>query len=63
MRARSAKPAVPLRRGLGYAFGTQWELVNDYMGNVSGLAVGLLVCGLGIYFLRPKNGRNGETKA
>lgn len=49
--------------GLGYAFGTQWELVNDYMGNVSGLAVGLLICGLGIYLLRQKNGRNEKTKA
>lgn len=45
--------------GLGYAFGTQWELVNEYMGNVSGLGMGLLVLGVGFYLLRQKSKRNG----
>jgi len=43
---------------LGYVFGTQWELVSEYMGNVSGLLVGIAVVGIGIYLLNQRRGRN-----
>lgn len=46
--------------GLGYIFGTQWELVNDFMGNISGVLVGVVVLGVGLYLMRQK--RNGSLK-
>lgn len=36
---------------LGYIFGSQWELINDFISNFSGLLVGLVVLAAGIYFL------------
>lgn len=35
--------------GLGYLFGTQWEVVSDLLGNVSGLALGLVLLAVGIW--------------
>jgi membrane protein DedA with SNARE-associated domain len=35
--------------GLGYLFGTQWELVSDFISNFGGLALGLVILGAGIW--------------
>jgi len=35
--------------GLGYLFGTQWELVSDFMSNFGGFALGLVILGAGIW--------------
>jgi membrane protein DedA with SNARE-associated domain len=35
--------------GLGYLFGTQWEVISDLLSNVSGLIVGLILLGIGIW--------------
>ena len=35
--------------GLGYLFGTQWEAVGDFLTNLSGLLLGLLILGGGIW--------------
>jgi membrane protein DedA with SNARE-associated domain len=35
--------------GLGYLFGTQWEAVGNFLNNMSGLLLGLLVLGAGIW--------------
>lgn len=35
--------------GLGYLFGTQWEVVSDVLNSVSGLALGLIILGIGIW--------------
>jgi len=35
--------------GLGYLFGTQWEVVSDILSNVSGLSLGLVILGVGIW--------------
>ncbi len=35
--------------GLGYLFGTQWEVVSDLLSNISGLALGLVILGIGIW--------------
>ena len=35
--------------GLGYLFGTQWEVVSNLLSNVSGLALGLVVLAGGIW--------------
>ena len=35
--------------GLGYLFGTQWEAVGNFLNNMSGLLLGLLVLSVGIW--------------
>lgn len=35
--------------GLGYLFGTQWEAVSAFLSNMSGLLLGLLILGTGIW--------------
>lgn len=41
--------------GLGYAFGSQWELISEFMTNFSGFALGAAALGGGLYLLvRPK---------
>lgn len=35
--------------GLGYVFGSQWEVVSDLLSSISGFALGLLFLGIGIW--------------
>ena len=35
--------------GLGYLFGSQWEMISDILGNISGLSLGLVILGIGIW--------------
>ncbi|HEX6269933.1 MAG TPA: DedA family protein [Anaerolineales bacterium] len=35
--------------GLGYLFGTQWEAIGAFLSNMSGLLLGLLILGTGIW--------------
>lgn len=35
--------------GLGYLFGMQWEVVSEFLGNISGLALGLVLVGTGVW--------------
>ena len=35
--------------GLGYLFGPQWEAVGAFLSNISGLLLGLLLLGVGIW--------------
>lgn len=35
--------------GLGYLFGTQWEVVSELLGNISGLLFGLIILAAGIW--------------
>jgi membrane protein DedA with SNARE-associated domain len=42
---------ILLYGGLGYAFGSQWELISDFISNFSGFILGALALGLGIYLL------------
>jgi membrane protein DedA with SNARE-associated domain len=42
---------ILLYGGLGYAFGSQWELISDFISDFSGLLLGLVILGAGIYFL------------
>ena len=37
--------------GLGYLFGSQWELISDFLSNFGGLALGLALVAGGIVFL------------
>ncbi|MEI8133435.1 MAG: hypothetical protein WCG34_13465 [Leptolinea sp.] len=47
--------------GLGYAFGSQWELISDFISNFSGFALGAVVFGTGIYLVM-KFGKKSTTK-
>lgn len=40
--------------GLGYAFGSQWEVISEFVSNFSGLLVGVVVFGVGVYLLWKK---------
>lgn len=42
---------IALYGGLGYALGPQWELISDFIANFSGLLVGLVILGGGVYIL------------
>lgn len=39
---------IALYGGLGYAFGSQWELVSEFLSNFGGLILGLTIFGFGI---------------
>jgi len=39
---------IGLYGGLGYLFGSQWELVYDFMSNFGGLILGLVLFGFGL---------------
>ena len=40
---------IVLYGGLGYLFGSQWELVSDFVSNFGGLILGLVILGVGIW--------------
>ena len=42
---------ILLYGGLGYAFGSQWELISDFISDFSGLLVGILALAIGLYLL------------
>ena len=42
---------IALYGGLGYMFGSQWELINQFISDFSGLLVGLVMVGGGVYLL------------
>jgi membrane protein DedA with SNARE-associated domain len=42
---------IALYGGLGYAFGSQWELISDFISNFSGFVLGAMVLGVGVYLL------------
>lgn len=37
--------------GLGYAFGSQWEVINQFVSNYSGWLGSMAIMGIGVYFL------------
>ena len=42
---------IVLFGGLGYAFGSQWELINQFISDFSGLLVGIVIFAGGVYGL------------
>jgi len=40
---------ILLDGGLEYSFGSQWELISDFISNFSGFALGTVVLGVGVY--------------
>lgn len=47
--------------GLGYWFGSQWELISEFVSDFSGLLVGVAVFGVGIYMWLRKQPSVVET--
>ncbi len=55
---------IVLYGSLGYAFGSQWELISDFISNFSGMILGVLALAAGVYLLvkfRPKNSAKAEN--
>jgi membrane protein DedA with SNARE-associated domain len=48
--------------GLGYLFGTQWEAVSDFLNNVSGALLGLVLLAIGAWLAVTLWKRNGQAK-
>ncbi len=50
--------------GLGYAFGSQWEIVSDFISNFGGLVLGIFILGAGVWLAwnwqTGKNNLQGE---
>jgi membrane protein DedA with SNARE-associated domain len=40
---------IVLYGGLGYLFGSQWELVSEFISNFGGLLLGLVILGVGVW--------------
>jgi membrane-associated protein len=40
---------ILLYGGLGYLFGSQWELVSDFISNFGGLILGVVILGVGVW--------------
>lgn len=49
---------IALYGGLGYLFGSQWEAINQFISDFSGVLVGVVALGAGVYFLLRRRGRN-----
>jgi LPXTG-motif cell wall-anchored protein len=43
---------IILYGGLGYVFGSQWEVVSEFISNFGGLILGLLLLGVGLWLAR-----------
>jgi len=54
---------VALYGGLGYAFGSQWELISDFISNFSGFILGALALAVGVYLLIHYNKKNASKPA
>ena len=48
--------------GLGYIFGSQWEAINQFISDFSGLLVGFVLFGTGLYLLVRRRGQNRPAK-
>jgi membrane protein DedA with SNARE-associated domain len=44
--------------GLGYIFGSQWEAINQFISDFSGLLAGLVLFGVGLYLLVRRRRQN-----
>lgn len=48
--------------GLGYLFGSQWEAISQFISDFSGLLVGLILFGAGLYLLVRRRRQNRPVK-
>ena len=47
---------------LGYIFGSQWEAISDFISNFSGLLVGVVIIGAGLYVLLRRQRNHNRVK-
>jgi len=52
---------IVLYGGLGYLFGSQWEAINQFISDFSGVLVGVVALGAGVYFLLRRRGRTASV--
>jgi membrane protein DedA with SNARE-associated domain len=52
---------IILYGGLGYAFGSQWEIVNDFISNFGGLVLGVVILGAGIWLAKNWQEKSNQT--
>lgn len=48
--------------GLGYLFGSQWEAVSDFLNNISGILLGLIILAVGVWLALTLWKKNEEAK-
>ncbi len=53
---------IVLYGGLGYIFGSQWEAINQFISDFSGLLVGVVILSAGIYFLVARQNRRQSVE-
>ncbi len=53
---------IVLYGGLGYAFGSQWELISQFISDFSGLLVGVVIFGAGVYFFIRRRRKNSVAQ-
>lgn len=52
--------------GLGWLFGSEWELISDFLSEFGGMALGAVILGAGMYFMlrnRQRAGSSGQKEA
>ena len=53
---------IILYGGLGYIFGSEWELVSDFISNFGGLILGIVILGVGTWLaLRRRKSLENEN--
>lgn len=48
---------ISLYGGLGYLFGSQWEVVSEFISNFGGLILGIVLVGMGLWLARRRRFR------
>lgn len=49
--------------GLGYLFGSQWEAIGEFLSNMSGFLLGLIILAIGVWLAVTLFGRKGEANS
>jgi len=49
--------------GLGYFFGSQWEIISQFLSDFSGFALGITILGAGVYFWIRQRKKHRNMKA
>jgi len=55
---------IALYGGLGYIFGSQWELISEFVSDFTEFVLGVMLLGVGVFVLfrfRPKSGENASS--
>jgi membrane protein DedA with SNARE-associated domain len=53
---------IVLYGGLGYLFGSQWEVVSEFISNFGGFILGIVLLGVGVWLARRRQRRLQKAK-